>query len=157
MYLVLEGKAVNVLRYGMLALVAGALVVTTSLVKAAEPPPPPPQLVASLLDPLAHPAGRAGYGQKTDASGKITASFLNVEVGPLNKELVGKKVNISIDNGPAIPVNVVLDPSGKNGCANLKLNSANMDRVPLVKPGSMLKVSTPGNPPMAQGKFAKAP
>ena len=140
----------------MLALTVGAMMAMTSLVGATDPPPPPPQLVAHLLNPLAKPAGKAGYGQKTDAMGKITASFLDVQVGPLDKSLVDKKINVSIDDGPAIPVNVTLDPSGKNGCANLKLNSANKDKVPLVKENSTLKVSTPGNPPMAQGKFAKA-
>ncbi len=117
-------------------------------------PPPPPQLVANLLDPLGHPAGQAGYGQQTDKSGKITASFLNVQVGPLNKSLVGSKVNINVDKGPPLPVTVVLDKSGNNGCANLSLNSANKDTVPPVRPGSLLTVSPPGHPPIAQGKFA---
>ena len=118
--------------------------------------PPPAQLVANLQDPMAHPAGTAGYGQKTDMSGKITASFLNAQIGPLSKDLVGKKVNVSIDKGPDIAVTVVLDKSGKNGAANLSLNSANKDKVPLVKVGSTITVSTPGKPPLAQGKFASA-
>ena len=139
----------------MVALAAVAMVAMSSILGAVDTPPPP-QLVANLLDPLAHPEGKAGYGQKTDSSGKIVASFLNVQVGPLNKSLVGKKVNVSIDNGPAIPVAVVLDKSGNNGSANLSLNSANKDKVPPVKVGSMLTVSTPGDPPFAQGKFASA-
>ncbi len=142
-------------RIGMAALVAVAMVVMSSVLGAADTPPPP-QLVANLLDPLAHPAGKAGYGQKTDSAGKITASFLNVQIGPLNKALVGKKVNVSINNGPAIPVPVVLDKSGDHGQANLSLNSANKDKVPPVKVGSTLTVSTPGDPPIAQGKFAPA-
>ncbi|MEI8381422.1 MAG: hypothetical protein WCJ09_14940 [Planctomycetota bacterium] len=142
-------------RIGMIACAAVAMM-AFSTVWGATQTPPPPQLVANILDPLGKAAGKAGYGQQTDASGKIKASFLSVQAGPLNKALVGKKVNVSIDNGPAIPVDVVLDKSGNNGAANLNLNSANGDKVPLVKDGSMVKVSTPGNPPIAQGKFAPA-
>ncbi len=148
----------KVFRIGMVALAAVAMIAMSSVTGAADSaPPPPPQLVANLLDPLAHPIGKAGYGQKTDASGKIIASFLEVHVGPLNKAMVGKKVNVSIDNGPAIPVTVVIDKSGSNGAANLSLNSANMAKVPPVKPGSTLTVSTPGDPPFARGKFASPP
>ena len=120
-------------------------------------PPPPPQLVANLLDPLGKAAGQAGYGQQTDAkSGKITANFVNVQVGPLSKSLVGTKLTVTIDKAPPMPVTVVLDKSGNNGCVNLSLNSANKDAVPPVKPGSLVTVSPPGHPPIAQGKFAPA-
>ena len=145
----------KVFRIGMVALAAVAMVAMSSILGAVDTPPPP-QLVANLLDPLARPAGKAGYGQKTDSSGKIVASFLNVQVGPLNKALVGKKVNVSIGNGPAIPVAVVLDKSGDHGNANLSLNSANKDKVPPVKVGTTLTVSTPGDPPIAKGRFAPA-
>ena len=105
---------------------------------------------------MAHPSGKADYGQKTDASGKITASFLRAEIGPLKKELVGKKVNVRIDDGLAIPVTVVADKSGEHGTANLKLNSATGDKVPLVKVGSVFTVSTPDKLPIARGKFVAA-
>lgn len=148
-------KAVKLFRLGMVGLAAVAMVAISSVSNAVDAPPPP-QLVANLLDPMAHPAGKAGYGQKTDTAGKITASFLRAEVGPLNKDMVGKKVNVRIDDGPAIPVTVVLDKSGNNGMANLNLNSANGDKVPLVKRGSKLTVSTPDKLPIARGNFAPA-
>ncbi len=140
------------------AVAAFAMVAMSSVWGTAQtpPPPPPPQLVADLLDPLAHPAGHAGYGQKTDTSGKITANFLGVKIGPLNKELIGKVLVVTVDQVKVGTATVKAGTATTGACAELKLNSANMDKVPPVKPNSTITISYEGHPPIAQGKFHSA-
>ena len=140
------------------AVAAFAMVAMSSVWGTAQtpPPPPPPQLVAKLLDPLARPAGQAGYGQKTDTTGKITANFLGVKIGPLNKELIGKVLVVTVDQVKVGTATVKAGTATTGACAELKLNSANMDKVPPVKPNSTITISYEGHPPIAQGKFQPA-
>jgi hypothetical protein len=121
--------------------------------------PPPPQLVANLLDPLGHAAGNAGYGAQKNSAGAITASFLNVYIGPLPASLAGKTVIVVVDGVPAAPpVKVAAGTATTPPGAQLNLNSANKVKVPVVKAGSVIQIIVAaGDPPIAQGKFQTPP
>ena len=140
------------------AVAAFALVAMSSVWSVAQTttPPPPPQLVAKLLDPLGHAAGEAGYGQQTDKTGKITASFLRVKIGPLPKTLVGQVLTVQVDSVNVGTAKVVAGTGTTDAHAELNLNSADKVKVPPVKPGSKISASYGGNPPIAQGKFQQA-
>ena len=139
-------------RIGLVASVAIAMVTLSSVWGATTTTTPLPQLVANLLNPKGQSAGQAGYGQQTEKSGKITASFLNVKVGPLPNSLVGTELHFKVDSVIVGAAKVTAGKGDNSAHAELDLNSANKQKVPAVRPGSLITISV-SDKPLAQGTF----